>query len=215
MLGSTLRTRRKLARSMRYLDLLIWSCLLLRWTRGLWRRVFKGKIWSILVQISYCRYHDLQEVEEAVVDVAVEEEGVMEEEVAEVAVVQEVEAVAEVLEGVVQEVEVLVDEAQEEVLEEEEADVEEVASKSSTRIVSCKRDAACLFSKLFYIEIRLSLHHFIPLSSVNTSFWTKAHQISMGSTLYYLTIGNDNNSIGKPSRCPSVGCQENSSSSAT
>ena len=165
------------------MDQLIWSCLLLRWIRVLLRRVFKRKIWSILVQISFCHYHDLQAEEEAEV-VVVEEEEVVEV-VEEVVVVQEVEAVAEVAE------EVLVDEAlEEEVLEEEEADVEEVASKSITRIVSCKRDTACLFiSKLFYIEIRLmTLHHFIPFSRVDTSLWTKAHQVSMGSTLYDLTI---------------------------
>lgn len=183
MLGSILRTRRRLVRWMRYLDLLIRSCLLLRWTQVLWRRVFKRKIWSILVQISFCHYHDLQEVEEAVV--AVEEEGAVEEVAVEV--VEEVdeaqeEEVAEVAE------EDLVDVAQEEALEEEEADVEEAASKISTRIVSCKRDAACLFSKLFYIEIRLALHHLTPLSSVNTSFRAETHQISMAPTLYYLTI---------------------------
>lgn len=132
---------------MRYLDLLIWSCLLLRWIRVLLRRVFKRKIWSTLVQISFYRYQDLQEevVEAAVVAVAVEE--VAEEEVV---VVQEEEVAEEVVVAVQEEEEDLVlDEAQEEVSEEEEADaVEEVVSKNGSRFVACKKNA-CLFSKLF------------------------------------------------------------------
>ena len=96
MLGSILRIKRRLARWMRYLDLLIWSCLLLRWIRVLLRRVFKRKIWSILVQISFCHYHDLQAEEDLVAAVVVVEEEEEDEVVAEVVVVQEVE-VAEVV----------------------------------------------------------------------------------------------------------------------
>jgi hypothetical protein len=87
-------------------------------------------------------------------EVVVQEEEVAEEE----EVVVQREEVAEEEEVVVQREEDLVDEAQVEVWEEEVADVVgEVASKSCFRFVACER-VACLFSKLFYIEIRLAYY---------------------------------------------------------